>query len=216
MPSSREFDPLGSMCVESKATAGPVVPSSSRGGEAPSSDAALQHEAGGITRCNPQKLLTAGLSLKVHPAALAGVGFMNARWNGYCKSFVELISTAKDPRCVFVAAAAQRGRAVRVRMKVHAIGAARHEVCAALKMGRPWREIYASKLYAQRRARNLRTDFCASAMVAARCPPCALRSWARSAEHRGLPAAPARSTVIDAITGEQQGPARATPRRRAV
>ena len=31
------------------------------------------------------------------------------------------------------------------------------------------------------------------------------RSWARSAEHRGLPAAPTRYTVVDAITGHEYG-----------
>ena len=40
---------------------------------------------------------------------------------------------------------------------------------------------------------------------AARCPGCAWRSYSRSAEHRGLPAWPARYTVIAIATGEDLG-----------
>ena len=46
---------------------------------------------------------------------------------------------------------------------------------------------------------------------AARCPPCAYRSYARSAEpvaafgHRGLPALPAKFTVIELATGADLG-----------
>ena len=40
---------------------------------------------------------------------------------------------------------------------------------------------------------------------AARCDPCARRSYNRSAEHRGIPVWPARYTVIELATGIDQG-----------
>ena len=84
-------------------------------------------------------------------------------------------------------------------------GASRCESCAALQAGRPSRKEDGRKRYARRRARNQCTDCGAWSAGAARCPECAYRSWARSAEHRGLPAAPARYTVVDAITGQDYG-----------
>ena len=60
-------------------------------------------------------------------------------------------------------------------------------------------------MYARRRARNLCTDCGAWAGNAARCEPCARRSYVRSGEHRGLPAWPARFTVIEIDTGECHG-----------
>ena len=61
------------------------------------------------------------------------------------------------------------------------------------------------KLYVKRRVRDLCIDCGEPAMGASRCPPCARRSWARSAEHRGLPASPPRFTVIEIATGENHG-----------
>ena len=88
-------------------------------------------------------------------------------------------------------------------------GTARCDTCAAIQArgaSSPERKNAASrKRYARRRARNQCTDCGAWSAGAARCEPCAYRSWARSAEHRGLPAAPARYTVVHAVTGEEYG-----------
>ena len=87
-------------------------------------------------------------------------------------------------------------------------GAARCAGCADIQARgvSPLRKNAASrKRYARRRARNQCTDCGTWSAGAARCKPCAYRSWARSAEHRGLPAAPARYTVVDAITGHEYG-----------
>ena len=84
-------------------------------------------------------------------------------------------------------------------------GASRCETCAAIQADRPSRRAYARKTYARRRVRNLCTDCGAWAGNAARCEPCARRSYVRSGEHRGLPAWPARFTVIEIDTGECHG-----------
>ena len=84
-------------------------------------------------------------------------------------------------------------------------GAARCEPCATIQAGRPSRKENGRKRYARRRARNLCTDCGQPSQGAARCPPCARRSWARSGQHRGIPAWPARYTVIDRATGEDHG-----------
>ena len=59
--------------------------------------------------------------------------------------------------------------------------------------------------YVQRRVRRLCIDCGAPSQGAARCPPCAYRSWARSDEHRGLPVLPPRVTVIEIATGVNHG-----------
>ena len=84
-------------------------------------------------------------------------------------------------------------------------GGARCGPCTALQTGRPSRKEYGRKIYARRRARNRCTDCGARSAGAARCPECARRSHARSSEHRGLPAWPARYTVIAIATGEDLG-----------
>ena len=84
-------------------------------------------------------------------------------------------------------------------------GGARCGPCTALQTGRPSRKEYGRKIYARRRARNRCTDCGAWSAGAARCPECAWRSHARSSEHRGLPAWPARYTVIAIATGEDLG-----------
>ena len=84
-------------------------------------------------------------------------------------------------------------------------GAARCEACAKLQAGRPSRKAYARKVYSRRRAKNLCTDCGAPAGNASRCEPCARRSYVRSSEHRGLPAWPARFTVIEIDTGVCHG-----------
>ncbi len=84
-------------------------------------------------------------------------------------------------------------------------GAARCEACARLQSGRPSRRDYARKIYWRRRARKLCTECSAPAGNASRCEPCARRSYVRSSEHRGLPAWPARFTVIEIDTGVCHG-----------
>ena len=87
-------------------------------------------------------------------------------------------------------------------------GAARCADCADIQargVSAERKNAASRKRYARRRARNQCTDCGAWSAGAARCEPCAYRSWARSAEHRGLPAAPARYTVVDAITGHEYG-----------
>ena len=84
-------------------------------------------------------------------------------------------------------------------------GASRCPSCAVLQAGRPSRRAYARKMYARRRARGVCTDCGQPSMGASRCPPCARRSYVRSGEHRGLPALPARFTVIEIDTGECHG-----------
>ena len=59
--------------------------------------------------------------------------------------------------------------------------------------------------YAQRREKWRCTDCGQPSQGAARCVPCAHRSWVRSAEHRGLPILPPRYTVIEAATGKDHG-----------
>ena len=87
-------------------------------------------------------------------------------------------------------------------------GAARCAGCADIQargVSAERKNAASRKRYARRRARNQCTDCGAWSAGAARCEPCAYRSWARSAEHRGLPAAPTRYTVVDAITGHEYG-----------
>ena len=84
-------------------------------------------------------------------------------------------------------------------------GRSRCEACAKLQVGRPSRRAYARKIYSRRRARKLCTECGAPAGSASRCEPCARRSYVRSGEHRGLPAWPARFTVIEIDTGVCHG-----------
>ena len=59
--------------------------------------------------------------------------------------------------------------------------------------------------YAQRRESWRCTDCGEPSQGAARCVPCAHRSWVRSGQHRGLPILPPRYTVIETATGEDHG-----------
>ncbi len=78
--------------------------------------------------------------------------------------------------------------------------------CAALEVGRHPRKNAASRRrYAHRRVGWRCTDCGEPSQGAARCVPCAHRSWVRSAEHRGLPILPPRYTVIEVATGEDHG-----------
>ena len=59
--------------------------------------------------------------------------------------------------------------------------------------------------HARRRAWNLCTDCGAWAETTARCDPFARRSYAPSAEHRGIPTWPTRFTAIELATGIEHG-----------
>ena len=77
---------------------------------------------------------------------------------------------------------------------------------AALEAGRHRRKNAASrKRYARRRARGECTDCGAPSQGAARCEPCARRSYEHSDRFRGLPPFPPSYTVIETATGEDHG-----------
>ena len=87
-------------------------------------------------------------------------------------------------------------------------GGSRCAPCAVLEEERrpPERKNAASrKRYAERRARDACTDCGAPALGAARCEPCARRSYERSAHFRGLPLYPPQYTVIELATGTDHG-----------
>ena len=87
-------------------------------------------------------------------------------------------------------------------------GTARCAGCAAIQARSvsPERKNAATrKRYARRRARRLCVDCQAPSHGAARCPECAWHSYARSAEHRGLPVSTPQHTVIVVATGRQLG-----------
>ena len=86
-------------------------------------------------------------------------------------------------------------------------GAAQCGPCAALEEGRaPKKNAASRRRYADRRAKRLCVDCAAPAGLAARCEPCARRSWHSSGEHKGLPLYPPRYTVVELATGEEHGP----------
>ena len=64
----------------------------------------------------------------------------------------------------------------------------------------------ARRLYARRRAKGLCTDCAAPSQGAARCEPCARRSWERSAYFRAMPVYDPQFTVVDLDTGDEHGP----------
>ena len=85
-------------------------------------------------------------------------------------------------------------------------GASRCGSCAALEAGRhPRKNAAGRRRYAHRRARWRCTDCGQPSQGAARCVPCAHRSWVRSGRHRGLPILPPRYTVIEIATDEDHG-----------
>ena len=86
-------------------------------------------------------------------------------------------------------------------------GASRCGPCAALEDGRaPKKNAASRRRYADRRAKRLCVDCAQPAGLAARCEPCARRSWHSSGEHKGLPIHPPRYTVVELATGEEHGP----------
>ncbi len=86
-------------------------------------------------------------------------------------------------------------------------GASRCGPCAALEEGRaPKKNVASRRRYADRRAKRLCVDCAQPAGLAARCEPCARRSWHSSGEHKGMPIHPPRYTVVELATGEEHGP----------
>ena len=63
----------------------------------------------------------------------------------------------------------------------------------------------ARRKYAERRARGQCTDCGEPSQGAARCEPCARRSFERSTYFRGMPAYPPQYTVVELDTGEDLG-----------
>ena len=63
----------------------------------------------------------------------------------------------------------------------------------------------ARRLYARRRAEGLCTDCGEPSQGAARCEPCARRSYERSQYVRGMPLYPPQYTVVELTTGEDHG-----------
>ena len=62
-----------------------------------------------------------------------------------------------------------------------------------------------ARLYARRRAQGLCTGCGEPSQGAARCEPCARRSYHRSQHFRGLPLYPPQYTVVELDTGEDHG-----------
>ena len=67
------------------------------------------------------------------------------------------------------------------------------------------RNAAARRLYAKRRAAGLCTDCGEPSHGAARCEPCARRSYERSTYFRGMPLYPPQYTVVELTTGEDHG-----------
>ena len=87
-------------------------------------------------------------------------------------------------------------------------GGARCGPCAVRRdsgRSRERRNAAARRLYARRRAQGLCTDCGAPSQGAARCEPCARRSYERSTYFRGMPLYPPRYTVVELDTGDDHG-----------
>ena len=79
--------------------------------------------------------------------------------------------------------------------------------CAARDVKRRPRKNAASrKRYRGRRARSICVDCQSPTDGAARCAPCAVRSYHSSSEHRGMPVFPPRFTMVELKTGIEHGP----------
>ena len=79
--------------------------------------------------------------------------------------------------------------------------------CAARNVKRRPRKNAASrKRYRGRRARSLCVDCQSPTDGAARCAPCAVRSYHSSSEHKGLPVLPPRFTIVELKTSAEHGP----------
>ncbi len=86
-------------------------------------------------------------------------------------------------------------------------GASTCASCAARDAKRRPRKNAASrKRYRDRRARSLCVDCQSPTDGAARCVPCAVRSYHSSSEHKGMPLYPPRFTIVELKTGVEHGP----------
>ena len=88
-------------------------------------------------------------------------------------------------------------------------GESRCAPCAALEAerGSPERKNAAARRrYAERRAKGICTDCGGASQGAARCRPCADRSYERSGHFRGIPVWDPSYTVIERATGREHGP----------
>ena len=86
-------------------------------------------------------------------------------------------------------------------------GGSRCAPCALAETARyPSKNAARREQYATRRARGECTDCGAPSQGAARCDPCARRSWERSAYFRAMPVFEPEFTVVDLDTGDEHGP----------
>ena len=86
-------------------------------------------------------------------------------------------------------------------------GGSRCAPCAVAETARyPSKNAARREQYATRRARGECTDCGAPSQGAARCDPCARRSWERSAYFRAMPVYDPQFTVVDLDTGDEHGP----------
>ena len=86
-------------------------------------------------------------------------------------------------------------------------GGSRCAPCAVAETARyPSKNAARREQYARRRARGQCTDCGAPSQGAARCEPCARRSWERSAYFRTMPVFDPQFTVVDLDTGDEHGP----------
>ena len=87
-------------------------------------------------------------------------------------------------------------------------GGARCGPCAVRRdsgRSRERKNASARRLYSRRRAQGLCTDCGEPSQGAARCEPCARRSYERSTYFRGMPLYPPRYTVVELDTGDDHG-----------
>ena len=86
-------------------------------------------------------------------------------------------------------------------------GGSRCATCAVAETARyPRKNAARREEYAKRRAEGRCTDCSAPSQGAARCEPCARRSWKRSAYFRAMPVFDPQFTVVDLDTGDEHGP----------
>ena len=71
---------------------------------------------------------------------------------------------------------------------------------------RPHKNAASRARYAKRRELSLCVDCSSPTDGAARCAPCAWRSYLSSGEHKGMPVHPPRYTVVELATGVEHGP----------
>ena len=86
-------------------------------------------------------------------------------------------------------------------------GGSRCAPCAVAETARyPRKNAARREAYARRKAEGRCTDCGEPSQGAARCEPCARRSWERSAYFRAMPVFDPQFTVVDLETGDEHGP----------